>query len=61
MTLVTVQYTANAHPLRGRDGASRRDDGRLDVKVSSAGTPGSGTTPRSTIQGPPRSFVLEGA
>jgi Epoxide hydrolase N terminus len=52
MTLDTVQYTANAHPMRGRDGASHRDDGRLDVKVSSSGTPGSGTNPEVNHSGP---------
>jgi pimeloyl-ACP methyl ester carboxylesterase len=45
MTLDTVPYTANAHPTRGRGGASHRDDGRLDVQGSSSDTPGSGTTP----------------
>jgi len=38
-----VQYTAKAHTTGDRDGASHSDDGRLDVKVSSAGTPGTGT------------------
>jgi nicotinamidase-related amidase len=52
MTLDTVPYTANAHPMRGRDGASHRDNGRLDVKVSSSGTPGSGTTPEGNHSGP---------
>ena len=52
MTLDTVPYTANAHPMRGRDGASHRDNGRLDVKVSSSGTPGSGTTPEGHHAGP---------
>jgi hypothetical protein len=52
MTLDTVPYTANAHPTRGRDGASHRDNGRLDVKVSSTGTPGSGTTPEGNHSGP---------
>src|SRR6266850_2556793 len=52
MTLDTVQYTANAHPMRGRDGASHRDDGRLDMKVSSSGTPGSGTNPEVNHSGP---------
>jgi hypothetical protein len=44
MSLEQVPYTASAHPTRGR-GASRSDDGRLDVQVSSPGTPGSSTTP----------------
>ena len=52
LTLDTVPYTANAHPMRGRDGASHRDDGRLDVKVSSAGAPGSGTAPEGNHAGP---------
>jgi len=39
-------YTAKAHTTGGRDnGASRTDDGRLDVKLSSPGTPGTGTNP----------------
>ena len=40
-----VLYTAKAHTTGGRDGASRTDDGRLDVKLSSPGTAGTGTNP----------------
>ena len=40
-----VLYTANAHTTGGRDGASRTDDGRLDVKLSPPGTAGTGTNP----------------
>ncbi len=40
-----VLYTAKAHTTGGRDGASRTDDGRLDVKLSSPGASGSGTNP----------------
>jgi Ohr subfamily peroxiredoxin len=41
-----VIYNAKAHTTGGRDGgASRTDDGRLDIKLSVPGTPGSGTTP----------------
>ena len=40
-----VLYTAHAHTTGGRDGASRTDDGRLDVTLSSPGTSGSGTNP----------------
>ena len=43
--LETVLYTAHAHTTGGRDGASRTDDGRLDVKLSSPGGPGTGTNP----------------
>ncbi len=44
-TLDKVLYTARAHTTGGRDGASRSDDGRLDVKLSSPGTSGTGTNP----------------
>ena len=44
-TLDKVLYTAHAHTTGGRDGASRTDDGRLDVKLSSPGTAGTGTNP----------------
>ena len=40
-----VLYTARTHTTGGRDGASRSDDGRLDVKLSSPGAPGTGTNP----------------
>lgn len=38
-------YTAKTHTTGGRDGASRSSDGRLDIKLSSPGTSGSGTNP----------------
>ena len=40
-----VLYTAKVHTKGGRAGASRSSDGRLDVKLSSTGAPGSGTNP----------------
>src|SRR6201986_4702524 len=41
-----VIYTAKAHTVGGRDGgSSRTSDGRLDVKLSLPGTPGTGTNP----------------
>jgi Ohr subfamily peroxiredoxin len=41
-----VLYTAQAHTTGGRDGgASRTSDGRLEVKLSVPGTPGTGTNP----------------
>lgn len=40
-----VLYTANAHTTGGRDGASRTDDGRLEIKLSPPGTAGDGTNP----------------
>ncbi len=44
--LEKVLYTAKAHTTGGRDnGASRTSDGRLDVKLSIPGAPGSGTNP----------------
>jgi len=51
-TLERVPYTATAHPMRGRDGASHRDDGRLDVQGSSPDPPGSGTKPEVNHSGP---------
>ena len=40
-----VIYTGKTHTTGGRDGASRTPDGRLDVKLSSPGTSGTGTNP----------------
>jgi len=40
-----VLYTGKTHTTGGRDGASRSTDGRLDIKLSSPGTPGNGTNP----------------
>jgi lipoyl-dependent peroxiredoxin len=40
-----VLYTAKTHTTGGRDGAARSSDGRLDVKLSSPGTAGTGTNP----------------
>jgi Ohr subfamily peroxiredoxin len=44
-TIEKVLYTAKTHTTGGRDGASRTSDGRLDIKLSSPGAPGSGTNP----------------
>ncbi len=41
-----VRYTAKTHTSGGRSGGvSRSDDGRLDVKFSAPGVPGTGTNP----------------
>lgn len=40
-----VLYTAKTHTTGGRDGASRSSDARLDIKLSSPGTAGTGTNP----------------
>jgi osmotically inducible protein OsmC len=41
-----VIYTAKTHTTGGREGgASRTSDGRLDVRLSVPGAPGSGTNP----------------
>src|SRR5712672_2716675 len=41
-----VKYTAKTHTSGGRrGGVSRSDDGRLDVKFSAPGIPGTGTNP----------------
>ncbi|TGU99555.1 organic hydroperoxide resistance protein [Mesorhizobium sp. M00.F.Ca.ET.151.01.1.1] len=38
-------YTAKVRTTGGRDGASRSSDGRLDIRLSTPGGPGSGTNP----------------
>jgi osmotically inducible protein OsmC len=41
-----VLYTGKTHTTGGRaDGASRSDDGRLDIKLARPATPGPGTNP----------------
>jgi osmotically inducible protein OsmC len=41
-----ILYTAKTHTTGGREkGVSRSSDGRLDVKLSVPGTPGTGTNP----------------
>jgi lipoyl-dependent peroxiredoxin len=43
---ITVRYTARTHTSGGRrGGVSHSDDGRLDVKFSPPGVPGTGTNP----------------
>ncbi|MEZ0296129.1 MAG: organic hydroperoxide resistance protein [Candidatus Methylacidiphilales bacterium] len=45
-----VLYTAKAHTTGGRDGgASRTSDGRVDVKFSIPGGPGTGTNPEQLL------------
>jgi Ohr subfamily peroxiredoxin len=44
-SLDKVLYTAHAHTTGGRDGASRTDDGRLDIQLTPPGQPGNGTNP----------------
>lgn len=45
-----VIYTGKVHTVGGRDGGtSRSSDGRLDVKFSVPGTPGTGTNPEQLL------------
>jgi lipoyl-dependent peroxiredoxin len=45
-TIEKVLYTGKTHTTAGgRDGTSRSDDGRLDIKLSSPGSAGNGTNP----------------
>src|SRR5215472_2312429 len=45
-----VFYTARTHTVGGRDkGAARSSDGRLDIKLSVPGGPGSGTNPEQLL------------
>ena len=44
--VTNVRYTAKTHTSGGRrGGVSRSDDGRLDLKFSAPGVPGTGTNP----------------
>ena len=45
MSDTKILYTGKTHTTGGRDGASQSSDGRLDVKLSSPGTTGTGTNP----------------
>ena len=45
MTQSETLYTGKVRTTGGRDGASRSSDGRLDIKLSTPGGPGSGTNP----------------
>lgn len=40
-----VLYTGKTHTTGGRDGESRSADGRLEIKLSSPGSTGTGTNP----------------
>jgi len=58
-----VKYTAKTHTLGGRRGGiSRSDDGRLEVKFSAPGVPGTGTNPEQCLPlvGRPVSLVRWG-
>jgi osmotically inducible protein OsmC len=43
--LEKVLYTGKTHTSGGRDGESRSADGRLEIKLSTPGTAGTGTNP----------------
>ncbi|HYP13804.1 MAG TPA: Ohr family peroxiredoxin [Bryobacteraceae bacterium] len=50
MKLAKILYTAKAHTTGGRDGgASRTDDGRLQITLSEPGTSGTGTNPEQLL------------
>jgi hypothetical protein len=55
-----VQYTAQTHATGGRvDGVSRSSDGRLDIRISTPGTAGSGNNQQPFAAG--WSAYFEGA
>jgi hypothetical protein len=61
--VMQVRYTAKTHTSGGRrGGVSRSDDGRLDVKFSAPGVPGTGCNPEQCLPlvGPPVSSVRRG-
>lgn len=45
INIETVLYTAHTHTTGGREGAGRSNDGRLDLRLSAPGAPGSGPNP----------------
>lgn len=45
MSASKTLYTAQVHVTGGREGAARSSDGRLDIRLSTPGTPGAGTNP----------------
>ena len=45
----TVLYPGKTHTTGGRNGESRSDDGRLDIKLSAPGSSGSGTNPEQLL------------
>lgn len=44
-----VLYTGKTHTTGGRDGFSQSSDNRLEIKLSSPGTPGKGTNPEQLL------------
>jgi osmotically inducible protein OsmC len=49
MTQAQTLYTGKVHVTGGRDGAARSDDGRLDIKLSTPGGPGTGANPEQLL------------
>jgi lipoyl-dependent peroxiredoxin len=47
--LERVLYTGKTRTSGGRDGSSRSADGRLDIRLSSPGSPGTGTNPEQLL------------
>ncbi|SEM46854.1 peroxiredoxin, Ohr subfamily [Luteibacter sp. UNCMF331Sha3.1] len=47
--ITNVLYTGKTHTTGGRDGQSRSDDGRLDVKLTPPGGHGTGTNPEQLL------------
>lgn len=45
MSETKTLYTADVHVTGGREGAAKSSDGRLDLKLSTPGGPGTGTNP----------------
>jgi Ohr subfamily peroxiredoxin len=44
-TVAKVLYTGKTHTTGGREGASQSTDGRLNIKLSTPGSAGTGTNP----------------
>jgi Ohr subfamily peroxiredoxin len=48
-TAPRTHYTGKVHVAGGREGAARSADGRLDIKLSTPGGPGTGTNPEQLL------------
>lgn len=49
MSAPRTLYTGKVHVAGGREGAARSADGRLDIKLSTPGGPGTGTNPEQLL------------
>ncbi|WP_445147221.1 organic hydroperoxide resistance protein [Dyella sp. Tek66A03] len=49
ISIEKILHTGRTRTYGGREGSAHSDDGRLDIKLSPPGAPGSGTTPEQLL------------